>query len=146
MASTKRKRKGLVLNLIQSREIATQSELLDLLRESGFETTQASLSRDLDELGIEKRAGIYQAPGKPEPAPVGPRFRLIGSGPTLWVLRCAAGQAPSVALTVDLAGLPGIAGTIAGDDTVFIALRSERDSKKVVSALSGLFPLEVSPS
>ena len=141
----KRKRKGRVLNLLQEREIATQGELVEFLREEGFEATQASVSRDLDELGVLKQGGFYRPPGfAAEPVRAGtlPSLQLIASGETLWVLRCAPGQAPSVALTVDQAAIAGVAGTIAGDDTVFVALRAPRFAKSVRESIAEFFKVQ----
>jgi len=145
MSSAKRQRKGRVLNLLLEREIATQAELVALLHDEGFEATQASVSRDLDELGVTKQGGFYRPPGYTPPvgsANARPALQMIASGETLWVLRCAPGQAPSVALTLDRAALAGVAGTIAGDDTVFVALRAARFVKAVRAGIAEFFKVQ----
>ena len=139
MSTPKRQRKGLVLNLLEEREIATQAELIELLSAQGFEATQASVSRDLDELGVSKQGGFYRPPGYTGSTAA---VQVIPAGDSMWVIRCAAGQAPSVALTIDRAAVPGVAGTIAGDDTVFIALRSPRAARAVREAIAGFYKIQ----
>ncbi len=131
MSSAKRKRKGLILNLIREQEIATQGELVDLLLSRGVEATQASVSRDLEELEVRKESGVYRVPtAAPEmqsmsvrsPWAQSPILRMVRSGQTLLVLHTPAGLAPSVGLILDRGEVDGIAGTIAGDDTLFVAV------------------------
>jgi transcriptional regulator of arginine metabolism len=131
MSSAKRKRKGLILNLIREREIATQSELVEMLLEKGVDATQASVSRDLEELEVRKDGGVYRVPSAEE-APTAsaarepwlktPILGMVRSGQTLLVLHTPPGLAPSVGLILDRGGIEGVAGTIAGDDTLFVAI------------------------
>lgn len=126
----KTRRQALILELIDREPIASQQVLQRRLRALGFRTTQATISRDLKELGLVKRAadGAYQrgaeAAGPPESARSALERAVAQylTGATrvreLVVLKTGAGQAQPLALAIDRAALPEVAGTIAGDDTV----------------------------
>lgn len=113
-----------ILALVRSRALADQAALLEALAERGLKLSQPTLSRHLRKLGIRKRSGRYVAE---EPVPQrGVRARVACSPPNLLVLRTAAGYAQALALHLDAQPLPGQAGTLAGDDTVFVALLEPR--------------------
>ena len=109
--------------------------------------TQVSISRDAEELGLLKVAGRYQA----APAGAGhsdPELPLrtwvrgaSAAGPHLVVIRCDAGTAQGVARALDYAGMEGLVGTVAGDDTVFAAV----DSARSAAALLGRIKDRISP-
>jgi transcriptional regulator of arginine metabolism len=147
--SSKAARHARILALIRSRSIHSQAELGDLLAADGLATTQATLSRDLEELGAVKVRGTdgtgaaYIVPedgmGPLRAAEQAPerlrrllRELLTGadSSGNLVVLRTPPGAAQFLASALDRSGLPEIVGTIAGDDTIMIVAR-ERDSKEV---------------
>jgi transcriptional regulator of arginine metabolism len=120
------------------------------LRALGFRATQATLSRDIKELGLVKRAAdganqrAQQEPANPEVA-VATFERVVGQYLTrvdrvdqLVLVRTGAGQAQPVALAIDRAGLPEVAGTIAGDDTVLVVVRSARHADALVKRLERL--------
>ncbi len=148
-------RRARIVDLIRTGEIRSQSELLPLLEAEGFTLTQATLSRDLVELGAVKvRRGrnlVYAVPGEggsaaPQsgvgPAEVTARLRraclelLVSATPAenLVVLRTPPGAANYLASAVDHAGLADVLGTIAGDDTILL-ITASRSSAAPVAAL-----------
>ena len=129
-AMQKAERQKLILELISASAISRQDELADKLRLRGFEVTQASVSRDLDELGVVKVNGRYSrlVSGQNETNPFGVRL-IEAAGDNLIVIRCASGLASAVAVRIDGAGIGEIVGTIAGDDTIFVAARDRKDRK-----------------
>ena len=107
--------------LLATELIADQSELLAALAARGHVLTQSTLSRKLKVLGYQKQEGRYTQPGVPG-------FKLVSATsvlPNLLVLRTAPGFAGALAVRLDANPLPGQAGTIAGDDTVFVAVQIE---------------------
>lgn len=138
-------RQAAILGIIERDAITSQEQLRDRLRALGIEATQATLSRDVHELGLIKRPsdGAYRR-GAPEPAPdATPDIRLRTAVDDylkrhevveqLIVLRTDAGQAQPLAVAIDRAGVGEIVGTIAGDDTILVICRSAADA----AALSG---------
>jgi transcriptional regulator of arginine metabolism len=128
-------RRARLAALIAANRVWSQQELATLLRRrEGIAVTQATLSRDLTELGVVKGPNGYMLPGA-APAPAGGdreaalaaalRQHMVSAarGGTTVVLRTPSGHANSLAVEIDRAGLPGVLGTIAGDDTSFIAAR-----------------------
>lgn len=137
----KERRQHRILSLIRAKPIGTQGDLAAQLERAGFAATQSSVSRDLEELGIVKRRGRYV-----EPQPVmgnGAAARgllaLETAGDVLVVAKCETGSASAVALEIDRAALPEIVGTLAGDDTVFIAVRERKAQRAAVKKIWELF-------
>lgn len=125
-------RREAIRRLLRTRIVSTQEELRALLAEEGFDVTQATLSRDLSRLGAKRvplAAGgsAYELDGlepvDPEEAlrAVAGSVLLVDDTDALVVVHTPPGAAPSVALALDQSRLDGVAGTIAGDDTIFIA-------------------------
>jgi transcriptional regulator of arginine metabolism len=111
-----------MLALVQARRINTQQKLLHLLQHGGVPATQSSISRDLEKLGIVKYRGVYRLPQAPEGAAARGLLGLVPAGDCMMVARCEPGLASAIAVEIDRAGISEIAGTIAGEDTIFIAL------------------------
>ena len=128
-------RQQAILRLVRDRAISTQTELVDALREEGHDVVQTTISRDVHDLGLTKvRAPsgrlVYAAPGTDD----ADRIRAIGvamrryatrveqAGP-LVVVTTPSGYASALAQAIDEGGHPGIAGTIAGDNTIVLAPR-----------------------
>ncbi|MBI4913299.1 MAG: arginine repressor [Acidobacteria bacterium] len=109
-----------ILQAIARGDAADQDTLLRRLARQGHELTQSTLSRHLKKLGIHKVEGVYRRTEAPRGGL--PSFTLTVAPPNLIVLRTAPGFANALALRLDAAELPGLVGTIAGDDTVFIAV------------------------
>lgn len=151
MASDKRLRQQAILRAISTRPVRTQEELATALRRQGFEVTQATVSRDIEELGLVKvrsRDGDhhYEA-ARPNTlvaaneAPARLRrfcedYPVHGSiSESLVVLRSTPGSANALAAAIDACALPHVVGTLAGDDTVFVATAARRWSRKVLEDL-----------
>jgi transcriptional regulator of arginine metabolism len=122
---TKSYRHGQILNLIRARNISTQEELAQALRERGVEATQVTLSRDIRELGLVKAPDGYRAlPRQERPddlTSVAAEFlHDVRVAQNQIVLRTAPGHASSVAVALDNASWPEVVGTLAGDDTVLV--------------------------
>src|SRR5215813_3306568 len=133
----KAQRQSAIVDVVQREPIYNQELLRRRLRARGFDVTQATLSRDIKELGLVKRAdGSYQRPtvaASPsrtaEAAEAGARrmarefLRSFEAVQQLVVLKTDAGQANVLAISLDRASLPEVAGTIAGDDTILVITR-----------------------
>ena len=133
---TKNYRQGQILKLIRSRRINTQEELAQELRAQGIEVTQVTLSRDLREMGIVKTADGYREilpdPTGPSLAQVMAEYLLdVRLAQHLVVLKTSTGSANSLAVALDQEDWPEIAGTVAGDDTVFVACWDNQRAKAV---------------
>jgi transcriptional regulator of arginine metabolism len=118
-----------VRRLLHEERVGTQEELRELLAAEGFDVTQATLSRDLARLSA-RRVSLpgggtaYELPEDPPLAllrEVRPMVLAVKENGSLVVLRTVPGAAPAVARALDLSGLQDSLGTIAGDDTVFLA-------------------------
>jgi len=135
----KEARQSTLLEIISTARISSQAQLVKALRKKGFPVTQASVSRDLDELGVTKEAGKYRRSIQvPRRATFG-EVSFLTSGDNLIVARCGSGLASALAVRLDALNLDGIAGTIAGDDTVFVALASTEGKKSVLGKLKKQF-------
>jgi transcriptional regulator of arginine metabolism len=139
-------RRAAIVRILQESAVGRQSELVQLLRRQGFDATQSSVSRDLRELGVAKGGDRYLLPSE-EDALTPSHFEAVRAfvksvrkaGTTLVVIRTAAGAAHSVAIAVDKAHWPDIVGTIAGDDTIFIAVDGASAQRKLLDRLRGTF-------
>jgi transcriptional regulator of arginine metabolism len=150
--SVKASRQRALEALLRSRQVSSQARLLDLLRVQGFDATQATVSRDLEELGATKvRAGdgqlVYALPDA-DPSPEVSRDQLsqvlsmfmlsaVPSG-NLVVLRTPPGHAQALASAMDRAGLPDVAGTVAGDDTVLVVCADRTSGRAMARQLREL--------
>jgi transcriptional regulator of arginine metabolism len=113
----------LILHLLEAHPIADQSDLLERLSTEGHELTQSTLSRRLKRLGVHKVQGRYR---RAEAAALLPEVSLAEVPPNLLVLRTAPGFAQALGLSLDAEPVTGQMGTLAGDDTVFVAVLPER--------------------
>ena len=135
MEVMKQLRQRAIRDLVEQRPIRTQQELAAALRERGFRTTQATISRDVAELGLIKagRSGMqaYAIPPRLREADTSGEDRIrtllqdmpdeIREAGTMLVLKTLPGSAHPLAAALDRARWPEVAGSIAGDDTVFVA-------------------------
>ena len=135
----KEQRQTAILKLISSKQIGTQDELAEWLERKGFAVTQSSVSRDLLELGIIKSNGFYALPQKPKTALVFGLVSLEIAGENLVVAKTEAGLASACAVRIDAERIEDIVGTIAGDDTIFIAVRGQKEQKAVLKKVWELF-------
>jgi len=134
----KRERQQRILSLIQAKPVGTQADLRALLERLGVPATQSSLSRDLDELGVVKQRGHYTLP-RTNGATTRGLLSLDHAGDSLIIARTIPGLASAVAVDIDAAALPEVVGTIAGEDTIFIAVREPRAQRTTIKRVWELF-------
>jgi transcriptional regulator of arginine metabolism len=144
VTADRRKRQLKLLELVATHAIRTQEELSALLAEEGWEVTQPTLSRDIQQLGLVKMDGAYRRP------PAGQQFApdsderriaegMLGAdaaGDALVVVHTPPGEANRVGAALDRLAWSGIVGTIAGDDTIFIAVRDRPAQRRLLAALT----------
>ena len=153
---TRTARQGRIVELVSQRAIRSQSELAKTLAMEGIEVTQATLSRDLDELGAVKLRGadggapVYVIPedGSPVRGVQGGTSRLsrvlgellvsVDHSANLTVLRTPPGAAQFLASALDRAALNDIVGTIAGDDTIIVVAREPLTGADLAERISAL--------
>lgn len=144
----KNRRHEAILEIITEQPVATQERLIELLAERGIKTTQATLSRDIQQLSLVKQRddkGIYRytmpAAAITEKSLFEEAVISVDYAMNTIVLKCRAGMAQGTCAAIDSVEHQGIVGTIAGDDTIFILVRSEADAKKLSKKFrSELFP------
>jgi transcriptional regulator of arginine metabolism len=140
-------RHAAILKVVRDRRIESQDDLREALAAEGFNVTQATLSRDIRELGLAKlsdpQGGAFythphRAAVRPDLAQILPTLLVSvdGVGPFL-VLKTASGSAGAVTEALDQAGWGEVMGTIAGDDTVLVITRSQRLREAVASRIKG---------
>lgn len=134
----KRDRQQKILSLIQASPVGTQEGLRSLLEKAGVPATQSSVSRDLEELGVVKQHGHYTLMRSNGPTTRG-LLSLELAGEVLVVARTVPGLASAVAVEIDAAAITEIVGTIAGEDTIFIAVRQQKDQRTTVKKIWALF-------
>jgi len=125
-------RQKVIIDIISKREVSRQDEISSFLAKKGHQVTQASISRDLEELGITKVGGRYSLPRKTFDGTPAAQLSLTPAGENLIVARCQPGLASALAVRIDGAPIDGIIGTIAGDDTIFIAVSDASAQKNVI--------------
>jgi transcriptional regulator of arginine metabolism len=143
----KTRRQAVLLELIDQEALPSQEVLRRRLLQRGFEATQATISRDIKDLGLVKRSGdgAYQRPGaetvNPETAlaalerAASEFLRNIDRVQQLVIVRTGRGQAQALAEALDRAQLPEVVGTIAGDDTILLVARGARGAAALVKRL-----------
>jgi len=141
------RRQAAILDIVQRESIRNQEQLRRRVRGEGFSVTQATLSRDIRELGLVKGGadGAYQAPAQAEPPQASATTMLqraiadylarIDRVQQMVLLRTGPGQAQLLGVTLDRARLPEIVGTIAGDDTILVIAPDVRRARALVKRL-----------
>lgn len=144
----KNRRHEIILEEISKQPVATQEALIAILAEHGIHTTQATLSRDIQQLSLVKQRdenGVYRytlpAAAVTEKSLFAEAVVSVDYAMNTIVLKCRAGMAQGTCAAIDSVNHEGVVGTIAGDDTIFILVRSEADAKK----LSKKFRSELMP-
>lgn len=152
MRLAKHQRQHRIARLLESGPVTSQSHLVELLANEGIVATQATVSRDLDELGAVKvrvsgEETVYAIPELPkERVAPGDQLRRVLSewvvevshSANLAVVRTPPGSAHVVASAIDRAGLDGVLGTVAGDDTVLVVATERIGGERIARRLSGL--------
>ena len=145
---SKRTRQQAIIELVSRKKIPSQGALAEELRKSGYEVTQATLSRDIAELNLVKAKGGYarpqdagQAAARSIPDGAGTLKRLVTKVDSAFnqvVVRTSPGGAGAVALALDDRQYDGVLGTVAGDDTILIVARSIEAAAELRAKLSEL--------
>lgn len=142
-SETREERQAEILKLLRAKRVHSQDEIAALLHSRGLDATQSSISRDLRDLGVAKVGGRYVAPlpaGDDHSDELREAARFLRgakpAGPNLLVVTTVVGAAQPVALALDRAAWPESVGTVAGDDTVFIATAGARQQKRLVARLA----------
>ncbi|MBC7342192.1 MAG: arginine repressor [Clostridia bacterium] len=137
-----------IIELITQRPISTQERLTAELIEAGFEVSQATVSRDIKEMGLIKVMGrdgnyYYACPNPEAPNPIIRLKRLfadsvlkIDTSDNLVVIKTLPGVAHAVASCIDGIGWPEIIGTVAGDDTILAVIKNRKLAKQIHSRFS----------
>jgi transcriptional regulator of arginine metabolism len=131
-------RQQAILEIISDKRIANQQELVAELNRIGIATTQSSVSRDIARLGLIKLNGHYAAP-RPEALPAGPILSIETAGDCIVVIKTEIGQASPTALKIDQAAIGEVIGTVAGDDTMLIAVKNAAAQQIAIKKIMELF-------
>lgn len=144
----KNKRQQIVLDIISKTEVNTQEELLTILAEKGLAVTQATVSRDIKDLGLIKTTGLVKKYRYvlPDEARAGGKaaeqfrhaVKCVLKAMNTVVVKTISGNGNAVAALIDNMNIEWIVGTIAGDDTIFAVAKSEEDADKIVAELTAL--------
>jgi transcriptional regulator of arginine metabolism len=134
----KRERQKEILNLIRAKPISTQEVLRAHLERAGVAATQSSVSRDLEELGVVKHHGRYALPHANGDSTRG-LLSLHTAGEILIVAKCLPGRASAVAVEIDDAAIQEIVGTLAGEDTIFVAVNDQKAQRAAMKKIWELF-------
>ncbi len=138
-------RQNRIIKIIEDRDVETQQELTDILISEGFKVTQATISRDIQELGLIKSSGYGQKSRYVKPLdPRLQRLRTLFHQSVLSidftenfiVIKTLGGSANSAAMLIDHLENPEIMGTIAGDDTIFILVKTKDEVIRIVKQLN----------
>ena len=146
----KNKRHKCILNIIQSQVIQTQEDLVDGLRREGFDCTQGTVSRDIRELGLVKvldDSGVYKyAQGRKLGTSYMERLKeifaqsVLSIEPTghMIIVKTIPGGANAASSAIDALDFPEVLGTLAGDDTIFVALSNSADPDEIVTKFNNI--------
>lgn len=140
-AQLRERRRSHLRDLVARHAVASQAELVDLLATVGIPATQATVSRDLDELGITKSRGAdgrvtYALPQMPALAQALRQFVVeIDASGNLAVVKTPPGTAAAVAIAIDGSDVPGVLATLQGDDTVLVVAREPATGREVADRL-----------
>jgi transcriptional regulator of arginine metabolism len=144
---TKKQRLEKILSLIEEEEFSTQEELTDKLNELGYNVSQATVSRDINELNLTKDAGKSRKVKYVKQIKVQPQVSdkiidlyknialSVTSANNLVIIRTLIGNGNSAGVAIDAMHFPQILGTVAGDDTLLIVTKTEKDAESLVKTL-----------
>ncbi len=146
----RKQRQNQILSLIENEQIFTQDELIQRLREHGFETTQATISRDIKELKLVKKIGangksVYSVNKVETGTPID-NFYDIFAGTVIsvdyamntCVIKTHVGMASAACAAIDAMHLEGVVGTLAGDDTIFVLCRDEENTERFCESVKSM--------
>lgn len=140
-----------IMELVEKNEVYTQEDLLHLLEEEGFMTTQATISRDIKELNLVKTITAdgkykYTTTRKKQNDSLEKKYRSVFTESAMSVdyagnfvaIRCHTGMANAACAALDTMPLEGVVGTLAGDDTIFILVRSESHAERIAAEIESM--------
>lgn len=146
----RKQRQNQILSLIENEQIFTQDELIQRLREHGFETTQATISRDIKELKLVKKIGangksVYSVNMVETGTPIGNFYDIFAGTVTsvdyamnTCVIKTHVGMASAACAAIDAMHLEGVVGTLAGDDTIFVLCRDEENTERFCESVKSM--------
>ena len=140
MTGNRKQRLLRILELISTHRLHTQEELVAALAKEGWDVTQSSVSRDIAALGLTKLDGAYHRSPPDERRTIDPNelriregvLRADPAGDALVVLRTPPGDANGVAVAIDRLAWPEVVGTLAGDDTIFVATQNKTTQQRIL--------------
>jgi transcriptional regulator of arginine metabolism len=144
---SKLSRQNLILDLVQQESVVNQEQLRRLLLRQGFDVTQATLSRDINELSLVKMPGGYRISSSEQQAEPGYHSagRLVREfvievreAQNLLVIKTATGSAQPVAAAIDGEGWAEMVGTVAGDDTILVISQSKANAHRMALRIKGM--------
>ncbi len=143
---SKLSRQNLILDLVQQESVANQEQLRKLLLRQGFDVTQATLSRDINELALIKTPAGYSVardqqaePGYHSAGRLVREFVIeVREAQNLLVIKTATGSAQPVAAAIDSEGWAEIVGTVGGDDTILVISQSKKNAHRVALRIKGM--------
>lgn len=125
-----------LIQIIQGKRISSQHDLLEELTKAEVHSNQATISRDLNELGVFKVKGIYCLPKiESGESHLVDQFAIETAGENLVIIKSSPGKASAIGFIVDSLKLSAVIGTLAGDDTVFIAVKDKKNQSKTLQAI-----------
>lgn len=137
----KKRRQAMILDIISKYEVETQEDLQKYLQEAGFEVTQATISRDIKELRLVKSHSadgkyVYSTGKHPSDDGMSRTAGIVGdaiikvqNAMNMVCIKCFSGMANAACAAIDAMEWDGVVGTIAGDDTIFVLCRTEREAE-----------------
>ena len=144
---SKLSRQNLILDLVQQESVANQEQLRRMLMRQGFDVTQATLSRDINELALVKtpagysisRGGEHVEPGYHSAGRLVREFVVeVREAQNLLVIKTATGSAQPVAAAIDSEGWVEIVGTVAGDDTILVISQNKKNAHRISLRIKGM--------
>src|SRR6266545_1164012 len=144
---SKLSRQSLIRDLVQQEPVSNQEQLRKLLLRQGFDVTQATLSRDINELALVKTSAGYST--SPREVQAEPGYHSVGrlvrefvievrEAQNLLVIKTAAGSAQPVAAVIDAEGWAEIVGTVGGDDTILLISQNKKNAHRVLLRIKGM--------
>jgi len=133
----RQERQEAIRRIVRGERVRTQRALVDRLKEGGFDCTQATVSRDITEMGLRKLPeGVYVlAEDLHLQRMVRDLVKDVGRSGNLVLVKAQSGTAPGVAAALDAAELEGILGSVSGDDTILVVMSDEDAGEKIVETL-----------
>ena len=139
----KKRRQKELLNIIRNNRVATQDELMKYLLDAGYETTQATISRDMKELGIDKVDSFYAV--VPRSTSNNMKYvkilsecvKTVDNAMNIVVVKTLVGMGAAAGAAIDAFDWEEVVGSIAGDDTVFLVTRTQESAELLKKTLEG---------